>query len=165
MKYETMLEAARGWVNGFNAFPLGMIEKIYNIDYDFTDITPVTKYSRVWSNEYQECGEVTDIKEDEDGNEIIKVEFDNGEDVETERDDLSREDNDYFPMWGTLWQFNDSCDNWWLENNLEEIAACGLEFMNLQNLVISLELMGLDMIFMKHIGSLYTRLEVYSGMK
>lgn len=28
-------------------------------------------------------------------------------------------------MWGTMWQFGDSADEWWLENHLEEMAACG----------------------------------------
>ena len=28
-------------------------------------------------------------------------------------------------MWGTMWQFSDSCDNWWLENHLNEMADCG----------------------------------------
>lgn len=48
MKYKTIREAAEAWVNGFNAFPLGMIEKLFNADVgDWMEITPISKYSRV----------------------------------------------------------------------------------------------------------------------
>lgn len=32
---------------------------------------------------------------------------------------------DTFPMWGTMWSFGDSADEWWLENNLEKMKECG----------------------------------------
>lgn len=126
--YKTKLEATREWVKEFNAYPLGMIEKLFDADMDdWHEVTPIAKYSRVWSNEYQYCGEVTEITEDEDGNEIVKVELDNGEEITTDRDDLSREDDTYFPMWGTMWAFNDSCDDYWLDEmgGLEAMADCG----------------------------------------
>ena len=128
MKYETKLEATREWVKEFNAFPLGMIEKLFNADVDdWYEVTPISEGCRVWSNDYQEMGEVTEITEDEDGNEVVKVELDNGEEIETTKDDISREEDSYFPMWGTMWQFGDSCDDWWLENDngLEIMAECG----------------------------------------
>ena len=128
MKYETKLEAAREWVKEFNAFPLGMIEKLFNADFDdWCEITPILEGCRVWSNDYQKMGEVMEITEDEDGNEVVKVELDNGEEIETTKDDISREEDSYFPMWGTMWQFGDSCDDWWLENDngLEIMAECG----------------------------------------
>lgn len=31
----------------------------------------------------------------------------------------SDETEGYFPMWGTMWSFGDSCDDWWLEQNIE----------------------------------------------
>lgn len=121
MKFNTIRDAAYEWVNGFNAFPLGMIEKLFSADPDdWHEITPVSVGARVWSNEYQDVGEVIEIDE-----ETAKVQLDNGEIVETDKDDLSREDDDYFPMWGTMWQMSDSCDNDWLENNLDEMVNCG----------------------------------------
>lgn len=125
-KNETILEATREWVGTFNAFPLNMITKLFNIDvYDWREITPVSEGCRAWSDENQKIGYVTEIKESEDGEKIAVIELDNGEKVEELKADLSREDDDYFPMWGTMWQFSDSCDDRWLENHLDEMANCG----------------------------------------
>jgi hypothetical protein len=37
------------------------------------------------------------------------------------------EDCDFIPMWGAMWSFNSSADNWWLDdsNNLQKMADCG----------------------------------------
>ncbi len=37
------------------------------------------------------------------------------------------EDADYLPMWGTMWSFGDSADDYWLEKGggLELMAECG----------------------------------------
>ena len=37
------------------------------------------------------------------------------------------EDADYLPMWGTMWSFGDSADDYWLEeeDGLELMAECG----------------------------------------
>ena len=37
------------------------------------------------------------------------------------------EDADYLPMWGTMWSFGDSADDYWLEKRggLELMAECG----------------------------------------
>lgn len=122
----TILDATHEWVNTFNAFPLSMITKLFNVDVDdWHEITPVTKCCRIWSNSYQKSGTVNKIIENEDEERVCIVEFDNGEIEEIAEDDLSREDDDYFPMWGTMWQFSDSCDDWWLEENLHEMADCG----------------------------------------
>ena len=128
MNNKTILDATREWVKSFNAFPLAMIEKLFNIDTDdWHEITPISKYCKVWSNKHQEMGEVIEIIKDEDENEFFKVKLDNGEEVETTEADISREDYSFFPMWGTMWQFGDSCDDWWLEedNGLKLMARCG----------------------------------------
>lgn len=31
----------------------------------------------------------------------------------------------YFPMWGTVWTFNDSADEWWAENHIDVMQECG----------------------------------------
>lgn len=125
----TIKDAAELYVNReLTAIPQAVVEKLIQFsDYtDFTEITPVGKYSRVWSNEYQSAGEVTEITEDEDGNEVIKVELDNGEIIGTYRDDLSREDDDGLPMWSTMWAFGsfeqDKCED---EDFLIQLANIG----------------------------------------
>lgn len=123
---KTKLDAAREWIGQMNAFPLDMIQRLFenNVD-EWYEITPILEGCRVWSNDYQEMGEVIEITEDEDENEVIKIKLDNGKEVETSRDDISREEDSYFPMWGTMWQFGDSIDDWWLKEHLEEMAECG----------------------------------------
>lgn len=126
VEVKTILDATRYWVMQMNAFPLNMIQKLFESDIDsWNEVTPISEGCRVWSNDYCEGGEVTEIKKDENENEIIVVELDNGEEVETTRNDLSREDDTYFPMWGTMWNFGESADDWWLEEHLEEMAECG----------------------------------------
>ena len=41
--------------------------------------------------------------------------------TDEERDEIY----DTFPMWGTMWSFGNSADEWWLENNLETMKECG----------------------------------------
>ena len=46
-----------------------------------------------------------------------KVELDNGILISATEDNLEIqfEYNYLVPAWGTMWQFNDFCDDWWLE--------------------------------------------------
>ncbi len=129
MKFTTIREAAKMWVReDMTAIPLSVVEKLaeYSDYCDFSEITPVSTGCRAWSNDSQDCGEVVSIikKDDE---EVIKIRLDDGKIVETSRDDLIREDYGSFPMWGTMWSFNDICDSEWLEDeeNLKAIAECG----------------------------------------
>lgn len=127
MLYDTEREAAYGWVKEFNATPIEMIKKCWEADIDsWSEITPISEGCTVWSNEYQESAEVIQITKDDDGKEhvIICLHY-NGEEVDTTIDDLSREEYSYFPMWGWMWSLGDTTDVWWLENNLEKVAACG----------------------------------------
>ena len=130
MKYETKLDACREWVRGFNAFPYNMIEKLISSDYgSWTEITPPTKHDSVYVDDYG-SGEIIEIYENDDGEKFVKVELYYGsnsdeEYVEVSINDVNIEHNDFLPMWGTLWQFDDSCDDWWIENNLDKMAECG----------------------------------------
>lgn len=126
----TLKEAVELWVNrDMTAIPMSVVEKLYKVsDYnDFNEITPITKHSRAWSDDYQEVGEVSDITENDDGDLIATVDLDNGERHEVPIDDLFIESADRFPMWGVMWAFSDSCDNGWLEDeeNLRKMAECG----------------------------------------
>ena len=82
MMYDTIREAATAWVNGFNAVPTTVVEKLMRRDPD-------------------EVREITPGRRDEDA--------------------------DFRPMWGTMWSFGDSADDYWLEegDGLELMAECG----------------------------------------
>lgn len=61
---------------------------------------------------------------------IEQLMIDNHEDWQ-EITELSDEQQEYYadmlPMWGTMWSFGDSCDDWWLENEggIEIMSQCG----------------------------------------
>ena len=82
MIYDTIREAATAWVNGFNAVPTAVVEKLMRLDLD--DVLEITPGRR-------------------------------------------DEDADYLPMWGTMWSFGNSADDYWLEekDGLELMAECG----------------------------------------
>lgn len=128
MKYDTIKEAAQAWVNEFNAIPFDVVEKLakassYN---DIYEITPPSRYDRVCVFEPSESGErygeITGYEEDED---VYVIELDDKTEVKLESDEFEVEKDGGLPMWGTLWSFSDSCDNWWLEENLQAMADCG----------------------------------------
>ena len=126
MKYDTKLDACRAWVKEFNAFPLNMLEKLVSVDPDrWWEITPISKYDRVYDMHNCSQGEVLEVFENEDGTMVAKVELDSGETVTTDLYDLEADRYGYFPAWGTMWSFNDSVDDGWLERKLQEMADCG----------------------------------------
>lgn len=120
----TKEDATRKWVSEFNAFPQDMISKLMEIDIDsWHEVTKPTVGDYVWSNEYQGTYEVLAIGIGEE-NAIIEV---YGEDKEVELSDITLEHYDSLPMWGTMWQFGNSCDDYWLEelDGLQLMSNCG----------------------------------------
>lgn len=127
MKKLTKREAVEKWVSEFNAIPQQLIVKAYlendNID-DIQEITPISEGDRVYSNEYQTEAEVLSVDRE---NETAMIDVNEDEDVEVSIHDLSREDYDFLPMWGTMWTFGSSLDTYWIEEQggLEVMADCG----------------------------------------
>lgn len=123
MKYETIKEATQAWVHEMNAIQQGMILRLFqdNPD-DWTEVTTPRKYDRVYVYNVGNHGEITDIEDD-----IYKIEFDNGTEIKCESNDFEVERDDYLPMWGTMWSFGDSCDDWWLEEDdgINKMSECG----------------------------------------
>lgn len=121
----TIKEAAEEWVRGFNAIPQTLIEKAYmdNID-SINEVTPIATGDVVYSNELQDQYEVYSI--DRENEKITIIDNDDIE-VELNIDEVDREDYNYLPMWGTMWTFGESMDDYWLEeqDGLEKMADCG----------------------------------------
>ena len=138
MKYNTIREAAEAWVKEFSAIPQSLIEKAYmgdNID-SITEITPISINDRVYHYDKGEYGYITDMTED--GNFI--VELGNGEKIEAEAEDMEADRDSFLPMWGTMWMFGDSCDEWWItdreENGLQIMANCGFRIYEIDEGII-----------------------------
>ena len=132
--YKTKKDAAYAWVQEFNAIPQSVIEKLnklntYENGEEMTEITPPTINDRVsiWCGDYNGEGEVVGYSKNDDGEIIYTIVPDEDTSVKihlsTDEFEVIRDDG--LPMWGTMWQFSDSCDQWWLENHLQEMADCG----------------------------------------
>lgn len=122
MKFKTVKEAAQEWVKEFNAIPQGVLEKLGWEE--VSEITPPAVCDRVYVYDSGEYGEIVEVLEDGDR---YKIQLDNGESVELESEGFEVQHDDYFPMWGTMWTFGDSADDYWIEEmgGLQIMADCG----------------------------------------
>lgn len=132
----TISEAAHRWVGEFSRFPHSMIEKLISCDPDeWTEVTTPSHCDRVYlfsipdedvdGNEYEgSCqeGEIVRIEDDE-----YIIELHDGTEVRVEISEFEVEKDGFLPMWGTLWQFGDSCDDYWLEEmgGIKIMSECG----------------------------------------
>lgn len=126
MKYDTIKEAAQAWVREFNAIPFSILEKLLEINPDeLQEITPPAAGDRVYvynppagENE----GEIIQREDD-----LYTIELDDGTTCVLEPSEFDVQHDGSLPMWGTLWAFGDSIDNWWLEKHdgLQIMADCG----------------------------------------
>jgi hypothetical protein len=122
-------EAVKYWVRGFNAIERGLMDCIANnnID-DIIELTPVTEGNEVWSNDLQNMATV--VKIDKDNNKAI-LNY-NNEEVETNLDEISLEQESFYPMWDTMWTFEEGLDENWAMDNLELMAECGFRVYEYQ---------------------------------
>ena len=134
----TIREATIEWVKEFNAFPQDMIKKLMQVDeLSWNEVTEPSKGDRVYvygfpntdinGNEItnsSNMGEITAYNEDE---EQFIIELDTGEKIVCYKDEFEVMYDSILPMWGYLWQFGDSCDDWWLENKdgIKIMSECG----------------------------------------
>lgn len=125
----TRLDAAHEWVREFNAFPYGMIERLMaNNPDEWEEITKPSAGDRVYVYDvpegYSHEGEIHNYDMESD---LYFVEPDEGKMLSVERDGFEVERDGRLPMWGTLWQFGDSADDYWLEEmgGLQIMSDCG----------------------------------------
>ena len=124
MKYPTKLEAAREWVRGFNAFPYSMIDTLMREHPDdWREVTAPQSGDQVWVYAGTcHTGELLGYDKEADN---YVIELDNGDQVVCNAEDFEVE-HFGLPMWGTLWQFDDSIDNEWLERHgIKSMSECG----------------------------------------
>ncbi len=128
----TVREAAKELVREFDRVPRSVVEKlIVASDYnDIVEITPPGAYDHVYilcGDHDGEYGEIVEsgVGEDEDQ---YCIELDGSEErIVLEEGDFEVQRDDGLPMWGTMWAFGDSCDDYWLEKmgGLQKMADCG----------------------------------------
>ena len=131
MKYDTKLEACRAWVQEFDSIPYSVVNKLQQINEDdFLEVTPPSRYDRVYIYTTNQYGEILNIEQGDNGKEyLVKIDG-KDEKVLLDQDDFEITYDGYFPMWGTMWAFSDKIDNDWLsgefgEDGLQKMADCG----------------------------------------
>lgn len=121
----TIKDATYKWVNEFNAIPRGMIDELMQNDPDsWSELTLKSNGDRVYCYEHAEYGSI----EAYDGEtEMYIVDLDNGEQVQVDESDMCLEYDDGLPMWGTMWSFGDSADDYWLsdKDGIRIMSQCG----------------------------------------
>lgn len=132
VKGMTISDAAHKWVNEFNAIPQSMIERLMRDRYEeWEELTMPHVGSRVHvfdlpddCDTLEHLGEIVAYTADIDK---FRVDLDGGPSILVKPDDLEIVNDDPLPMWGTMWSFGDSCDNYWLENagGVKVMSECG----------------------------------------
>ena len=126
MRKATVKEAAQEWVRGFNAIPQALIEKAYmNNDIDgISELTPLVVGDVVWSNDLQGTYEVIEIDREE---RLVYLDSEEADEEGYDIYEVAKEEYTYLPMWGTMWTFGDSADDYWVEelDGLAIMAECG----------------------------------------
>lgn len=130
MKFDTKREAAQDWVKSFTRIPQSVIRKLWEANEDdFYEITPIKVGDTVsvYDNKYcyKDDGEVISIK---DG--ILSVKLSDGEIIEEDESHFEAERDSYFPMWGTMWAFEENVDEEWffgdiIGPHIQDMADCG----------------------------------------
>lgn len=128
----TVREAAEELVRDFDRVPQSVVEKLmvasdYN---DIVEITPPGKNDYVYVLRGDRNGEYGHIVESGIGEyeDSYRIELDSSsEEVILEESDFEVQRDGGLPMWGTMWTFGDSCDDYWLEemDGLQKMADCG----------------------------------------
>ena len=124
----TINDAAHKWVGEFTRIPYGILEKLLAAGEEITELTPISRGDSVyvWNGQFQgEYGEVRSVRSD--GKVLVEFYNDDKQYRVLDPEDMEASRDGTLPMWGTLWAFNDSCDDWWLEKpeNLQKMADCG----------------------------------------
>ena len=129
-RYETIKDATFAFVREFNAFPDTMIKKLMSVDPDkWYDVTTPAIGDRAYCFDADSSGEIIKILKDNTGAKFYEVCLDSGEEINCGLNELETETHGALPMWGTMWQFDDWCDDYWLEeeDGVEVMSELGFK--------------------------------------
>ena len=119
----TLMEATQHWVYGFNAIPTAMLARLMTQNpEEWEEVTIPTIGDTIYVYDAGINGTIT--AQVEDGYQIL---LDNGTDITATADDFTLVQNDILPCWGTMWSFEESVDENWLEKGagLTALSECG----------------------------------------
>lgn len=133
----TVSDATHRWVSEFSKFPQDMIQKLMSVDIDsWHEVTKPSVGRRVYAfNLPEEKPDGTPYDGTENFGEVSEcvnedtyiVQLDDGESIMVKEDDVELDEDSSLPMWGWLWQFGDSADDYWLEEmgGIQIMSDCG----------------------------------------
>ena len=131
-EYKTIEDCTRLWVSQFNAIDQSMIAKLMELDPDdWHEVTTPSEGDRVYVYNLPDDVETTEhngeLRDYDEESELYCVELDDGTLVSLEESDFDVEYDGGLPMWGTMWNFGDSADDWWLEegDGVRVMSECG----------------------------------------
>lgn len=164
MKYNTIKEATEAWVTEMNAIPYALLQKAYpNMEEDgLEELTPFPmKWQCDTCNEEFSEEEVDElstknqnsygdiicptciVKEADEMNEGLEEDIFTIDDCSAYIQQVEDFDNHEYglPMWGWLWNPNESIDECWIKENLQIVADCGFRVYESDEVGI---LLGID---------------------
>ena len=133
----TISDAAHRWVSEMNAYPHDMIQTLMDAKpNDWHEVTTPSYGRRVYvynlpeekpdGSPYESTENQGMIKDcfDQD---TYRIMMDDGESILVKSDDFEVCDDEGLPMWGILWSFGDSADDYWLEEmgGIKIMSECG----------------------------------------
>lgn len=128
----TIREAAEVWVQEMNDIPQTVIERMMQDAPDeWQEITKPARYNRVYLYEHNCYGTIKDVeKHDEQDEDVIYVVSLDGSldsQIKCKQEDFEVRYDYALPIWGTMWTFGDSTDDYWLEElgGIEAMSECG----------------------------------------
>lgn len=124
----TINGATQRWVAEFNSFPQDMISKLMDIDIDsWHEVTKPACGNRVTVITGDFIWEDGEIEAYDGETELYIISLDKGEQIQLDEDEFEVERDYGLPMWGTMWNFKDSCDVNWLEDEdgIRAMSECG----------------------------------------
>lgn len=129
-KYRTISEAAHAWVNEMNSYPRDMIETLILAKTDeWEEVTEPAIGDSVFvyslpdgCEDYANEGEI----ENEVGDAYI-VKLHDGNTIEVCDGDFEVWREEGMPMWGWMWSFKDSADEYWMDvlDGIKKMSECG----------------------------------------
>lgn len=126
----TVREAAEEWVREMNAIQQGMIDKLMQANPDdWSELTVPVAGDSVYVFELPDGSKdhYGEIRSYDDESELYTIKLSDGKLVSAEKDDFEVQRDGHLPMWGTMWSFGDSADDYWLEEmgGIQVMSECG----------------------------------------
>lgn len=108
----------------FSKIPQNMILELMTIDIDsWHEVTKPSVGKIAYVGAQERYGEISECVDKD----TYIVKFENGKTITAKEDDIELTENSILPMWGWMWQFKDSSDNYWLKekNGIQIMSDCG----------------------------------------